>query len=96
MPKRLVRKKQGRKKRSIDTRLSAAKRGYGYKWRLSREQFLKLNPICVMCKDENRVNTATVVDHITPHKGDKELFWDRENWQALCESHHNAKSAKEK
>jgi len=36
---------------------------------------------------------ATVVDHITPHKGDNDLFWDRANWQSLCESCHNRKTA---
>jgi len=38
---------------------------------------------------------ATVVDHITPHKGDNDLFWDRANWQSLCESCHNRKTAAE-
>jgi 5-methylcytosine-specific restriction protein A len=26
-----------------------------------------------------------VVDHIVPHRGDKKLFWDSSNWQALCD-----------
>lgn len=38
---------------------------------------------------------ATVVDHIIPHRGNMELFWRRENWQPLCEKHHNVKTAKE-
>ncbi|WP_233882799.1 HNH endonuclease [Brevibacillus laterosporus] len=38
---------------------------------------------------------ATVVDHIVPHKGDKTLFWDRKNWQPLCEQCHNRKTARE-
>jgi 5-methylcytosine-specific restriction protein A len=36
-----------------------------------------------------------VVDHIIPHKGDKKLFWSRDNWQSLCLSCHNRKSATE-
>jgi 5-methylcytosine-specific restriction protein A len=24
-----------------------------------------------------------------PHKGDRALFWDRDNWQPLCTSCHN-------
>jgi len=36
---------------------------------------------------------ATVVDHVTPHKGDKVLFWDRLNWQALCKRCHDRKTA---
>ncbi|WP_415405336.1 HNH endonuclease [Tateyamaria sp. SN3-11] len=32
---------------------------------------------------------ATLVDHITPHKGDTNLFWDRTNWQPLCITCHS-------
>nr|WP_246414712.1 HNH endonuclease signature motif containing protein [Yoonia ponticola] len=32
---------------------------------------------------------ATTVDHIKPHRGDKVLFWDKNNWQSLCTSCHN-------
>lgn len=39
------------------------------------------------CYDERRVTPATQVDHARPHKGNLDLFWDREgNWQALCAS----------
>lgn len=38
---------------------------------------------------------ATVVDHIVPHRGDQKLFWDRSNWQPLCEHHHNVKTMTE-
>ncbi|WP_343040029.1 HNH endonuclease signature motif containing protein [Methylocystis heyeri] len=40
-------------------------------------------------------NPATVVDHITPHKGDIKLFWDRKNWQPLCEPCHNSRKQRE-
>lgn len=36
-----------------------------------------------------------MVDHITPHKGDRGLFWDRNNWQALCKTCHDTKTAAE-
>ncbi|WP_232215691.1 HNH endonuclease signature motif containing protein [Paracoccus sp. J55] len=32
---------------------------------------------------------ATLVDHIKPHRGDKALFWNWNNWQALCTPCHN-------
>jgi 5-methylcytosine-specific restriction endonuclease McrA len=35
------------------------------------------------------VQAATVVDHKRPHHGDKALFWDVSNWQALCAPCHN-------
>ena len=34
-----------------------------------------------------------MVDHITPHKGDKALFWQRANWQPLCKQCHDIKTA---
>ncbi len=38
---------------------------------------------------------ATVVDHIKPHRGDPKLFWDQENWQALCARHHDRDKQRE-
>ena len=38
---------------------------------------------------------ATVVDHIRPHKGNRELFWDRTNWQSLCKQCHDRKTLTE-
>jgi 5-methylcytosine-specific restriction endonuclease McrA len=29
------------------------------------------------------------VDHVTPHKGDLALFFNRENWQSLCKRCHD-------
>lgn len=36
--------------------------------------------------------TATVVDHIQPHRGDEELMWNQNNWQALCKPCHDRKT----
>ncbi|WP_232215651.1 HNH endonuclease signature motif containing protein [Paracoccus sp. J55] len=33
---------------------------------------------------------ATVVDHIKPHRGDQALFWNWNNWQALCTGCHSS------
>lgn len=68
---------------------SSAERGYGHRWRQARRAFLTANPLCVMCAKEGRTTPATVVDHIIPHRGDPVLFWDRDNWQALCARHHS-------
>lgn len=38
---------------------------------------------------------ATVVDHIKPHRGDQRLFWDEDNWQALCKECHDRKTLTE-
>ena len=44
---------------------------------------------------EGRLVKATVVDHVTPHRGDKKLFWDESNWQALCKRCHDKKTMTE-
>jgi len=69
---------------------------YNHDWRKARARFLQTNPLCKYCKDRfGRVTVATVVDHIIPHKGDKTLFWDQENWQPLCKYCHDSIKAKE-
>ena len=73
-------------------RAHAAQRGYGAKWQRERRKFLESNPFCVKCYEEGHITMATVVDHIIPHRGDQKLFWDRLNWQPLCEYHHNTKT----
>jgi 5-methylcytosine-specific restriction enzyme A len=56
--------------------------------------FLSQNPLCVFCKKyENRDTEAVIVDHIIPHKGDYSLFWDSNNWQSLCATHHSGLKA---
>ena len=76
-------------------RATATERGYGAKWQRERKKFLEMHPFCVRCYEEGHITMATVVDHIIPHRGDPDLFWNRENWQPLCEHHHNAKTMTE-
>ncbi|MGO4181211.1 HNH endonuclease [Paenibacillus sp. TAF43_2] len=73
---------------------SAHSRGYNHKWNKARERFLKQHPVCVHCQNDGKIVAASVVDHIIPHKGDQEKFWDVTNWQPLCETHHNIKTVK--
>ena len=74
---------------------TAASRGYDAKWKRARDIFLRVNTLCVECEKEDRLVPATVVDHIIPHKGDYELFWDKNNWQSLCKRHHDMKTVRE-
>lgn len=60
------------------------------RWRRERRAFLNEHPLCAMCG-----GTARVVDHIVPHHGNHELFWDVGNWQPLCMSCHSAKTLRE-
>jgi 5-methylcytosine-specific restriction enzyme A len=87
-------KRQQRK--AIDARRgTAAQRGYDSNWKAARDWYLRNHPLCVICQANGIITAAQVVDHIKPHKGDHKLFWDRDNWQALCESCHNSKTARE-
>ena len=74
---------------------TAAERGYDARWQRYRLSYLAEHPLCVLCAKNGRVVAATIVDHIIPHHGDQKLFWDPANHQALCEQHHNVKTAKE-
>ncbi len=82
------------RRESEGRRGSAAIRGYGAKWRTARKAFLKRNPLCFECQGKGILKAAAVVDHIIPHKGDPGLFWDESNWQALCKTCHDRKTAK--
>ncbi|WP_312056850.1 HNH endonuclease [Acinetobacter courvalinii] len=74
---------------------SSTERGYGYRWQKARERFLRSNPLCVYCKASGRVEVATVVDHIIPHRGDQDIFWDESQWQSLCVSCHSSVKQRE-
>ena len=71
------------------------------KWRKTkkyldaRDAFLAENRVCVICDKYCRVEPSTIMDHIRPHRDDYDLFWGVDNWQALCEYHHNQKTATE-
>jgi len=55
-----------------------------------RRAFMSQHPFCAVCSD-----VASVLDHITPHRGNRNLFWDQTNWQALCKPCHARKTARE-
>lgn len=59
------------------------------RWRSLRARQLAAHPLCVFCEKHGRVELATVCDHITPHKGDRELFLSGP-FQSLCKSCHDS------
>lgn len=93
MPKRLRTDLSTLPKRR-DPRPSAS-RTYGRKWQRARRAFLAANPLCVSCMAQGRVVAASVVDHIRPHRGNDELFWNPVNWQPLCKRCHDRKTGHE-
>jgi 5-methylcytosine-specific restriction endonuclease McrA len=74
---------------------SAQERGYNWTWQKVRADYLRNNPLCVYCEREGRYRSAQVVDHIEPHRGNQELFWNPDNWQSLCLRHHNSAKKRE-
>lgn len=75
---------------SVDRRPNARERGYSSAWDKARAGFLRLHPQCAECAKDGLIIRATVVDHITPHRGDQALFWNQQNWQSLCGNHHSS------
>lgn len=74
---------------------SAHSRGYTKAWQKASKAFLRKNPLCVLCRKAGYVTPAELVDHIVPHNGNQELFWDVNNWQSLCWKCHSSKTARE-
>lgn len=64
-------------------------------WFRIRSKRLRDEPLCRMCKVEGRVTPGRIVDHIKRHQGQRELFFDYENTQTLCETHHNRDKQRE-
>lgn len=74
---------------------SAHSRGYDRNWKRLRDSHLIAHPFCVYCERAGDTTVAHVVDHITPHKGDRALLSDPKNLQSLCYPHHNSTKQRE-
>jgi len=68
---------------------------YDYKWQKARDYYLSKHPFCRQCEHDGMTTAATEVDHIDPHKGDPAIFWNKDNWQALCKPCHSRKTVQE-
>lgn len=66
---------------------------YDRKWRRARRVHLAANPLCEDCKAKGKLIAAKAIDHITPHRSDRDLFWDTTNWRSLCVPCHNRTTA---
>jgi 5-methylcytosine-specific restriction enzyme A len=83
-------------KRELDRqRPSAARRGYGPRWRRARAAYLARHPLCVRCQAAGCIEPSTVVDHVVPHRGDEKLFWDTRNWAPSCKRCHDSKTGRQ-
>ena len=77
---------------------TAAQRGYDSRWQKASKLFLSRpeNALCADCLKQGITKPSQVVDHIKPHRGDYDLFWDESNWQGLCKRCHDRKTARER
>jgi 5-methylcytosine-specific restriction enzyme A len=64
------------------------------RWFKIRSVQLNAQPLCVKCKDEDRLTAATICDHVTPHRGNVEAFWSGP-FQSLCASCHSSTKQRE-
>lgn len=62
------------------------------RWADLRMSVLTTDPTCRACAADGYVTASTDADHIVPHRGNLELFWDRANLQGLCASCHAKKT----
>ena len=78
-----------RGKYSRETAYSSAR------WRRVRKNQLAREPLCQRCLSFSLITPATVADHVLPHRGDPQLFWQHDNLQSLCNSCHSFKTNEE-
>lgn len=81
-----------RQRASDQRRPSARERGYDARWQCESKAFLALpgNGRCACgCG-----RAAEMVDHRIAPKGDKTLFWDRSNWQAMTRECNSRKAVR--
>ena len=63
-------------------------RMYDHDWEKYRVKFLSINSLCYACGSK-----STVVDHLTPHKGDESLFKKLDNHIPMCKRCHDTVTA---
>jgi 5-methylcytosine-specific restriction protein A len=73
-----------------DFRPSAAKRGYGPRWKKESKEFLLLHPTCAVV---GCGKPSTDVDHIDNLGPLGSRGYDKSNWRQFCHGHHSAKTA---
>jgi len=72
-----------------DGRGNSRQRGYTARWEREAASFKADHPLCRGCLAVGRVSPAELVDHVEPHRGDQDLFWDQSKWQSSCRWHHD-------
>lgn len=79
---------------ALDSRESAARRGYGRRWRRFRLLFLSDNPLCADCQANGKYVPATEVHHLVKVAERPDLMFDLSNGRALCHACHSVRTAR--
>jgi len=62
-------------------------------WRKLRDEIIERdNYTCQLC---GSTEGPMIADHIKPHRGDNDLFWDKDNLITLCKNCHDYKTRQE-
>lgn len=77
------------------TRESATRRLYWTAdWRAIAREQLRIEPLCRMCRAEGHITPAVICDHVIPHRGNVDAFWNNPR-QSLCAPHHSGQKQAE-
>ena len=63
---------------------------YTSRWKALRLNQLSKAPLCSYCAAIGIIEAATIADHIKPHKGANDLFFNADNLQSLCKYCHDS------
>ena len=72
-----------------------AKLYYSRRWKRLRQMFIRYNPLCINCKDNDIIKEGEIIDHIKPVSEDIDGMYVWKNLQTLCRPCHSIKTAKE-
>ena len=70
-------------------RRNSTARGYDRQWAKAARLYRAEHPLCEYCELEGLVTTATLVDHLYPHRSDRTIFWLRALWVSCCNTCHS-------
>lgn len=67
------------------------------RWHKESAAYRTAHPLCAECARQGKITPTEVVDHIKPAPlcSDAE-FWDKKNWQPLCQKCNHAKGQRDK
>lgn len=64
------------------------------RWRKIRALHVASHPLCAYCLKRGDITPVDVVDHVEPHRGDMERFWNG-SLQSLCHTCHSSVKQRE-